>query len=73
MTVEKKIPWILWPFVAVWNLVAAIIKLTGRMLAMVLGLLLIVAGVALTLTVVGAIVGVPMILFGVLLIVRGLW
>jgi hypothetical protein len=73
MTTEKKTPWFLWPFVAIWNLLAWIIQLTGRLIAMIIGLLLIIGGVVLTLTVVGAIIGVPMILFGVLLIVRGLW
>jgi hypothetical protein len=72
-TEKKKTPWILWPFVAIWNLVAAIITLTGRFIAVLLGLVLIILGVVLSLTIIGAIIGVPMILFGVLLIVRGLW
>jgi hypothetical protein len=39
----------------------------------VLGLALMAAGVALTLTVVGAIVGVPLAAFGLLLLVRALF
>lgn len=73
MTSGKKTPWILWPFVAIWNLVAAIIKLTGRLIAVILGLVLIIVGVVLSLTVVGAIIGIPLAGFGVLLMVRGLW
>lgn len=69
----KKTHWLLWPFVFVWNLVAYILMLTGRFLAVLLGLLLIVAGVLLSMTVVGACIGVPLALFGLLLAVRGLW
>jgi hypothetical protein len=31
------------------------------------------AGIILTITVIGAIVGIPMLVIGVLLVVRGLW
>lgn len=64
---------LLWPFVAIWNLVVWIVSLTGRLIAVFLGLVLIIAGVILTLTVVGAVVGIPLATFGILLMVRGLW
>ncbi len=66
-------PWILWPFVALWKLVAGIIKLTGRLVAAIVGVVLMIAGVALSLTVIGAIVGVPLLIFGFMLTVRGLF
>jgi hypothetical protein len=69
----KKTHWLLWPFVFVWNLVAYILMLTGRFTAVVIGLLLIVAGVLLSFTVVGACLGIPLAGFGLLLIIRGLW
>ena len=69
----KRTPWYLWPFKALWQLVAAIIKLTGRLVAVVLGFALILVGVVLSATLVGAILGVPMLLFGLLLIFRGLF
>ena len=69
----KKTHWLLWPFAFVWNLVAYILMLTGRFTAVVLGLVLILAGVILSLTVVGAIVGIPIALLGLLLTIRGLW
>jgi len=69
----KKTPWFLWPFAAIWNLVAWIVGLTGRMIAVVLGLVFLIVGALLTITVVGAIVGIPMIIFGLLLVIRGLW
>jgi membrane-bound ClpP family serine protease len=62
---------LLWPFTAIWRLVAFIFELTGRLVAIVLGLALMILGVLISLTVVGATVGVPMIIVGLLLIVRG--
>jgi hypothetical protein len=61
----------LWPFWAIWRLVAVIIELTGRLVAAILGLVLMIVGVILTVTIIGAIVGIPLIIFGFLLIIRG--
>ncbi len=69
----KKTHWLLWPFVWIWNLIAYIVMLTGRMVAVILGLVLMLAGVILTITVVGAIAGIPLCIIGVLLVIRGLW
>lgn len=66
-------PWYLWPVVALWRLVAAIIGLTGRLVAVLLGVVLFTAGGLLTLTVVGAVAGIPLMIAGVLLIVRGIF
>ncbi len=68
---SKRIPLLLWPFAAIWALVAGIIKLTGRLVAAVLGLVLMIAGLVLCITVVGAVAGVPLLMFGFLLMVRG--
>jgi hypothetical protein len=68
---EDRTPWFLWPFVAIWKLVAGIIELTGRLVAAILGLVLMIVGVILTVTIIGAIVGIPLIIFGFLLIIRG--
>lgn len=70
---EKRVPLLLWPFWAIWQLIAWIVNLTGRMLAVILGFVLIVAGLLLTVTVVGAVVGLPMMLIGLLMVVRGLF
>ncbi len=72
-TETKKTPWSLWPFVALWRLVTGILVLTGRLVAVILGLVFVLVGALLSATVVGAIVGVPLILFGGLLVVRGLF
>ena len=66
-------PWYLWPFVALWGLVAGIVKVTGRLIAMLIGLVLMIAGVALTATIVGAVIGIPLIILGFTLAVRGLF
>jgi hypothetical protein len=68
---RKDTPWYLWPFVALWELLAGIIKLTGRLVAAILGLVLMIVGVILCLTVIGAILGIPLLIFGFLLVIRG--
>ncbi len=75
MTTHKHhhIPWYLWPFAAIWQLLATIVGLTGRFVAMVLGLVFIVVGVIVSLTVVGAIVGIPMAVIGLLLFLKGIF
>jgi hypothetical protein len=75
MTTETKhhIPWYLWPFAAIWKLLAVIVELTGRFVAMVLGIVLILVGVIVSLTIVGAVVGVPLAIIGLLLLFRGMF
>ncbi|MBN2388664.1 MAG: hypothetical protein JXB85_16725 [Anaerolineales bacterium] len=70
---EKRVPWYLWPFVALWKLVVGVVALTGRLVAVVLGLVFLIVGVLLSVTIIGAIIGVPFIVFGFMLIVRGLF
>ena len=71
-THAKRVHWLLWPIWALWWFVATIIELTGRFIAILLGTVLIVVGLLLCLTIVGAIVGIPVALFGAMLVVRGL-
>jgi hypothetical protein len=66
-------PWVLWPFVALWRFLALIVEFTGRLVAVILGAVLMIAGGVISLTVVGAIVGVPLAILGFLLILRGLF
>jgi hypothetical protein len=70
---QKRIPWFLWPFAALWKLIAVIVELTGRFVAMVLGIVFIVVGVIVSLTIVGAIVGIPLAIIGLLLLLRGMF
>ena len=61
---------LLWPFWFLWQLIATIIDLTGRFVGLVIGLVFMLVGVITTLTVVGAIVGIPLFIIGLLLFVR---
>ena len=70
---EHRTPWFLWPIVAIGRLIAGIIELTGRFVAILLGFVIVVVGAILTLTFVGAVVGIPLILFGGMLVIRGLF
>jgi hypothetical protein len=70
---QNHIPWYLWPFAALWKLLAVIVELTGRFVAMVLGIVFIVVGVIVSLTIVGAIVGIPLAIVGLLLLLRGIF
>lgn len=62
---------ILWPFKMILSLVSSVVKLTGRLIAIVLGLVLMTVGFAATFTIIGGIVGIPLIIFGFLLLVKG--
>jgi hypothetical protein len=73
MIQTKNIFWLFRPFAWLWNLIAYIIMLTGRVLAVILGLALMLLGFVLTITVVGAIAGIPLFIVGLLLAIRGLW
>lgn len=63
---------LLWPIVAILRLIEGIVVLGGRFLVMVLGMVFIFVGLLVSLTIVGAIIGIPLALIGVLMIFRGL-
>jgi len=68
---SRSVPWYLWPFWAIWRLITFIVELTGRLVAVVLGLVMMIIGALVSLTVIGAVIGVPLILIGFLLVLRG--
>jgi hypothetical protein len=67
------VPCLLWPFWAMWKFISGIIALMGRMAALVIGFGLMVVGVMLTMTVIGAFIGVPLMALGLVLIVRSIF
>ena len=67
---ERRTPWFLLPFVWLWKFLAFILELTGRMLGAILGFVLLVVGAILTITVIAAPIGIPLAIFGFLLILR---
>ena len=70
---KKRVHWLLYPFWLIWRLVIWIIEATGRLIGAILGLVLMIAGVVVSLTVIGAVVGIPLIIFGFMLLVRSLF
>ena len=73
MEEKRKIPFLLWPFWALFQLTLWILKFTGRLVGAILGLVLVIAGVVLTITVIGAIIGVPLIVLGFMLMGKSIF
>lgn len=70
---KKRTPWFLMPFVVLWNLLAFILEFTGRLVGAILGLVLLIAGFVLTVLVLSAPIGIPLALFGFLLMLRSIF
>lgn len=70
---KQNIPWYLWPFAAIWKLIAVIVEMTGRLLAMIIGILLMIVGGIVSLTIIGAIIGIPLAIVGLLLFLKGIF
>jgi hypothetical protein len=68
---SNSIPWYLWPFWAIWRLLTFFVSLTGRLIAVILGLVFMIVGAIVSLTVIGAVIGIPLIVIGFLLVLRG--
>ena len=62
-----------WPVIALWEFLTFVLKAAGRLITAVLGLALMIAGMFLTVTVVAAPLGIPLIVFGFLLMVRSIF
>jgi len=63
----------MWPFLFASGLTAIILSLIGRVFAFALGIAIVAVGVALCVTIIGLIIGVPMVLFGAGLIMRSIF
>ncbi len=70
---KSRVPWFLWPFKALWDLLAFILTLTGRLIGAVLGLALAIVGLVLTVLVISAPVGIPLMVLGGLLMIRSIF
>jgi len=70
---QSQVPWILWPFYALWKILTFILNVTGRIICAIVGLSLMVIGVAISMSIVGAIIGIPLASFGFLMTVRALF
>lgn len=56
-----------------WRLVTAVLTMTGRLIVLAIGLALLLVGMLFTMTGIGAVIGVPLIALGLLLIARGIF
>jgi hypothetical protein len=70
---QSSVPILLWPFYAIWRLLTFILNVVGRLLSALLGIAIMIGGVAITLSVVGAPLGIPLASLGFLLLVRALF
>jgi hypothetical protein len=70
MANQRKIPLVLWPLAAVWSFLSWVLNIIGRLLTAILAFILMVLGVALTMTIAGAPLGIPFIILGLLLLIR---
>ena len=70
---HRKTPWVLLPFLMVWNLATWALRIAGRLVIALSGIIAMALGISLTLTVIGAVVGVPLIVFGFLLMLRSIF
>jgi VIT1/CCC1 family predicted Fe2+/Mn2+ transporter len=59
------------PFKWLWNASAFVLRVTGRLLTMLLGILSVIMEVLYSLSGIGAITGISLILFGITLVIRG--
>ena len=67
------VPWLLWPFYAVWRLLTFVLSITGRLICVLLGIVLMMGGVAISMSVVAAPIGIPLTALGFLLVIRALF
>lgn len=67
----QALPWFIWPFVLLAKLIVGLVILALRLTAIVVGGTLILAGLLLSLTIIGAIVGIPLALVGAFLVWLG--
>lgn len=70
---DRHVPLLLWPFYALWRLLTFMLGLIGRLLSALLGIGLMAVGVSITLSVVGAPIGIPLTALGFLLLIRALF
>lgn len=70
---DRDIPILLWPFYAIWRLLTFVVEMVGRLICALIGLALMAAGTAITITVLAAPIGIPIAAVGFLLLVRAVF
>jgi hypothetical protein len=64
---------LLWPFYAIWRLLTFVLNIVGRLICSILGIGIMIAGIAITMSVVGAPIGIPLASLGFLLLIRAIF
>lgn len=72
-TGRTHVPILLWPFYAILKLVEWIVRVTGRIVAAAIGLVIMIVGTVLIVTIIAAPIGAPMVFFGLVLMIRGIF
>ncbi len=62
-----------WLLAMMWRFACAAVKILGRTGAIVVGVLMILIGLMMSLSIVGAIIGIPLAVVGAMFIVCALW
>jgi hypothetical protein len=70
---RRKTSIVFFPFVIVWTLFSFFMKLTGRVVSAIIGLGFMIVGITLSVTLVAAPVGIPLAVFGFLLMLRSVF
>ena len=70
---DRDVPILLWPFYAIWRLLTFVLEIVGRLICALIGLALMAAGTAITITVLAAPIGIPIAAVGFLLLVRAVF
>lgn len=70
---DTHIPILLWPLYAIWRLLTFVLSVVGRLICSVVGIGMMIAGVLITMSVVGAPLGIPLASLGFLLLIRALF
>lgn len=70
---DRDVPTLLWPFYAIWRLLTFVVEMVGRLICALIGLALMAAGTAITITVLAAPIGIPIAAVGFLLLVRAVF
>ena len=61
------------PITLALKIVESLLKLTGKLIVVLLGFVFTIIGIILSLTIIGAIIGIPMIILGLTMIIKGVF
>jgi len=70
---RESAPLIFWPIAALWDLLAFVLQLTGRLVGVVVSLVLMALSIVLGLTIVGLPIAIPTFVIACLLLIRSIF